>query len=126
MTDDEKARRFEKALKLAGNTHTAGDVLDKIREGRAQCWNNGDSLIVTEVLVYPRARLCNYWIATGDLRECLDLQADIDAWAAGEGCSAAIALGRQGWLPVIKDPLGAAWRVRGVQYIKPLIAGEIK
>ena len=36
MTDDEKARRFEKVLALAGNTHTAADVLDRVcaRSGR--------------------------------------------------------------------------------------------
>ena len=120
MTDDEKARRFEKALKLAGSTHTPTDVMDKVRAGRAQCWVRGDGLIVTEVLVYPRARICNYWIASGKLPECLGLQADIDAWAIEEGCSVATAIGRKGWTHVIKNPLGAAWRARGIQYVKPL------
>jgi hypothetical protein len=120
LSDAEKLRRFEKVLKRAGDTHTVEDVVDKIHEGRAQCWANGDSLVVTEVLVYPRLRACNYWIALGDLHECSDLQADIDAWAAGEGCSIATATGRMGWLRLARTPLGGAWRPRAVQFIKPL------
>ena len=120
MTDDEKARRFEKALAMAGNTHTAADVLDRVREKRAMCWPNGDSIIVTEVLVYPRLRACNYWIASGTLQECLELQPAIDEWAKGEGCTVATAIGRMGWLHVTKMPLGTAWRPQGVKFVKEL------
>ena len=120
MTDDEKARRFERALALAGNTHTPADVIDKVRANRAQCWNNGDSVIVTEILVYPRVKACNYWLLGGRLHECLELQATIDAWAKGEGCSVATATGRMGWLAVTKMPLGTAWKPRGVQFVKEL------
>jgi hypothetical protein len=120
MTTDEKARRFERALALAGNTHTGADVMDKVRANRAQCWNNGDSVIITEVLVYPRVKACNYWLLCGNLQECLELQSEIDAWAIGEGCSVATATGRMGWLHVTKMPLGTAWRPRAVQFVKSL------
>jgi len=120
MTDDEKARRFQKALALAGNTHTPADVMEKVRANRAQCWPHGDSVIITEVLVYPRVKACNYWLLCGNLQECLELQAEIDAWAKGEGCSVATATGRMGWLAVTKMPLGTAWRPRAVQFVKEL------
>ena len=65
MTGEEKIRRFERALAHAGGTHTVADVLDRVREHRAVCWPNGDSVIVTEVIVSPRVRACNYWIVGG-------------------------------------------------------------
>jgi hypothetical protein len=120
LSGEEKLARFEKALAYAGNTHTVADVMDKVRANRAQCWNNGDSLVVTEVLVYPRRRACNYWIVSGDLHECAELQPAIDAWAVEEGCDVAVATGRMGWLRLTRTPLGAAWRRRGVQFVKDL------
>ena len=73
MTDDEKKLKLPReGAETAGSTHTPTDVMDKVRAGRAQCWVRGDGLIVTEVLVYPRARVCNYWIASGKLPECLE------------------------------------------------------
>jgi hypothetical protein len=120
VTDAEKARRFERALAHAGNTHTAADVLDRVREGRARCWPSGDSIVITEVLVFPRARVCNYWIGVGNLRECSELQPEIDAWAVEQGCSVATATARMGWLRVIKTPLGEGWRPAGIKYVKDL------
>jgi len=120
VTTEEKVRRFEKALAQAGNTHTVADVLDRIGEGKACCWTNGDSVVVTEVLVYPRLRAVNYWIVAGKLQECAALQPDIDAWAISEGCSVATATGRMGWLRLSQTPIGEGWRAAGIKYLKEL------
>ncbi|HKO32825.1 MAG TPA: hypothetical protein VJY85_03665, partial [Candidatus Limnocylindria bacterium] len=110
MTSEEKVRRFERALAHAGNTHSISDVLDQMREQRAVCWRNGDSVIVTEVVVSPRVRACNYWIVAGRLHECAELQPAIDAWAISEGCSVATATGRMGWLRLSQTPFGSDWK----------------
>ena len=120
MTDAEKQRRFERALAYAGNTHTIGDVMDRVREHKAVCWPHGDSVIVTEVIVNPRLRACNYWIVSGDLYECAELQPAIDAWAVEQGCSVATATGRMGWLRLSKTPFGSAWKPAGVKFVKEL------
>lgn len=120
MTNEQKVRRFEKALAQGGGTHTISDVLDRIGEGKAVCWTNGDSVVVTEVLVFPRLRVCNYWIGVGNLRECSELQPAIDAWARTEGCTVATATGRMGWMRVIKTPLGEGWRPAGIKYVRDL------
>ena len=121
VTSEEKTRRFERALALAGNTHAIGDVMDKVRENRAACWSNGDTLVITEVNVYPRLRACNYWIIAGTLAECVDLQPDIDAWAIENGCGVATATGRMGWLHVTRTmPLGAGWKPQGIRFVKQI------
>ena len=121
MTDAERLCRFERALAFAGNTHTVADVMNKVRENRAKCWPNGDSVVVTEVLVFPQLRACNYWIVSGNLHECAELQPEIDAWARREGCSVATATGRMGWLRLARTPLGEAWRPRGISFAKSLV-----
>ena len=123
MTNDEKVRRFEKALAQGGGTHALNDVLDRVRENRACCWTNGDSVVVTEILVFPRLRAVNYWIIAGKLQECAALQPDIDAWAISEGCSVATATGRMGWLRLSETPLGAGWKPAGVKFTKSLHHG---
>lgn len=120
VTSEEKVRRFERALAQAGNTHTIGDVMDRVRDNRAVCWTNGDSVVITEVIVNPRLRACNYWIVSGRLEECAELQRDIDAWARGEGCSVATATGRMGWLRLSKTALGSDWTPAGVKFVKRL------
>jgi len=120
VTNEQKVRRFEKALAQGGGTHSISDVLDRIGEGKACCWTNGDSVVVTEVLVYPRLRAVNYWLCSGKLQECAALQPDIDAWAVSEGCGIATATGRMGWMRVIKTPLGEGWRPAGIKYVRDL------
>ena len=80
LTNEQKVRRFEKALAQAGNTHSISDVMQRIEQNRACCWTNGDSVVVTEVLMFPRLRAVNYWLVSGKLQECAALQPDIDAW----------------------------------------------
>ena len=120
MTSEEKIRRFERALAQAGNTHSIDDVLERVRERKAVCWPHGDSVIVTEVLVFPRLRACNYWIVSGTLDECAAMQPDIDQWARDEGCSIATATGRMGWLRLSKTPFGEPWKAVGVKFSKSL------
>ena len=98
LSSEEKRSRLEKALALGGDTHTLADVVALIRDGKAQYWEQDDGLIITEIHTYPRRRDVHYWLASGDLRACLDLQAKIDPWAIGQGCAMATITGRKGWL----------------------------
>lgn len=117
MTSEEKRRRFEKALHLAGRTHTVEDVLAKVREGRAQFWGDDDASVVTEVLSYPRLKAVNLWLVSGELQRCLAMEGEIFDWAREQGCSVATATGRPGWLRIV-PALG--WKLRAYQWFKPL------
>lgn len=99
--------RLVEALDLAGNTHTLADVAAMIRAGRAQWWGNDRAGIVTEIVAYPRARSLRYWLVAGELPAVLGLAPGIEAWARGEGCTRAEAIGRHGWRRVLA---GEGWR----------------
>lgn len=122
MTSAEKIARFEKALAQGGGTHNVADVMQRLEERKAECFPSPsrDSLIITEVLQFPRLRACNYWIVAGHLHECAALQPEIDEWARGEGCSVATATGRMGWLRLSQTPFGADWKPAGVKFVKDL------
>jgi hypothetical protein len=115
MSDDERRDRFERALADGGCTHSVADVLQLIKAGRAQLWERGDGTIVTEVHTFPRLKSVHYWLASGELHDCLGLQDEIDEWARGEGCEIATIVGRRGWGRAAKG-----WTLDGYHYRKPL------
>ncbi len=116
MTSEEKRRRLQEALDRAG-THTMDDLLERLRDGRAQFWAHDDGCVVTEILDYPRAKVANYWLLSGVLGDCLALNGEIEAWARGQGCTVASAMGRRGWIKAV-EPLG--WQPHGVLFHKQL------
>jgi hypothetical protein len=115
MTGTEKLARLERALAHGGPTHTPADVVALIEDRRAQLWQRGDGVIVTEVHTHPLLKIVHYWLASGDLSDCLALQSEIDEWARGEGCEVATLTGRRGWGRAAAD-----WQLCGYAYRKPL------
>lgn len=117
MTDDERRARMEKALQYGGGTHGIDDVVQLVKQNRAQFWSNGDGCIVTEVEQYPLLTMVRYWLIFGELKDCLALEDQINEWAIGEGYAVATAMGRKGWGRVAA-PTG--WRPYLPTFYKPL------
>ena len=87
MSDTEKRARIEKALRLGGNTHAVEDIVDLVRNRRAQLWENDGGVVVTEVNAYPRKKAVHLWLIAGRMADCLALEPEIEAWAIGQGCT---------------------------------------
>jgi hypothetical protein len=122
MTAEEKLRRLQKALDLAGPTHRIPDVVERIKDHRAQFWEHGDGCIVTELHSYPLSKAVHYWLISGVLNDCLALDTDINQWALDQGCTMATACGRRGWGRVAA-PLGWCERPSHLNFFKPLVGG---
>ena len=117
MTKQEMQARFQRALDHAGNTHTVDDVLRMLDEGTAKCWTEGDGIIITTIDVFPREQAVHYWLAAGNLRDCLALEEQINRDSIDRGCTIATVTGRRGW-----GPYGAktGWKLRGHLFGKRL------
>jgi hypothetical protein len=122
LSSEEKRSRFEKALASDGGTHAVADVIDLVRAGKAQYWERGDGTVITEVQASPRRRVLNYWLVSGRLRDCLDLQAEIDAWGVAEGCTMAAACGLPKWEPILAREGWRPWHL--ANFWKPLTGEE--
>lgn len=108
----ETAKGIERALAHANGTHTVGDVLRAILAGDAQLHETQDATIITEIHTYPRKRVVNFWLATGELDAVIALSHDVMKRAKEEwGCSGAVFQGRHGWEKVltrdgwVRDPM---------------------
>ena len=117
LTGAEKLDRMERSLLWGGPTHRISDMMELIKQGKAQIWERGDGVIVTEITAYPLVKVVNFWLIFGELHDCLALEDTIIAWALEHGCTVAIASGRRGWGRAAA-PTG--WRLRGYNFFKPL------
>lgn len=94
---DEYRHQIERALAYSGGTHVYEDVLQGVVEGRMQAWVNGESIAVTEIIVYPRKKVLNGFLAAGNMREILDMVPSAAEWGRAQGCDAFTLAGRKGW-----------------------------
>ncbi len=97
---------LEKAL---DNTYHIDDIFDGINKKRFQLfisWNKGiESAVITEVAVYPQAKILRYVLAGGtNLDNWLDrIQEKIERFAKLNNCTQLEVAGRRGWLKKLKN-----------------------
>lgn len=94
--------KLQKALDLAGGTHSLDDVAKQIADGNAQVWGAKNALLVTEIIDTPQRRLLRFWLAAGGLDEVLALSDDVMEWGRKQGCDRAVFTGRRGWVKTMK------------------------
>lgn len=105
--DDETWNHYapllQQALDRAGNLHSLDDVRERVAEGHAQMWAGRLSVMITEVLDYPRYKVLNVWLAAGDLNEITRAGKQLDKFAELVGAKAIHMNGRLGWQRVLKE-----------------------
>lgn len=96
---------IQAALDYGGNLFALEDVLDAVQKGQAQFWPGKKSALVTEIKQYPRKRLCNVWLAGGDLEELKQMSVYVKDFAKASKCDGLLVQGRPGWQKVFPQRL---------------------
>ena len=111
---------IEAALEYCNGTHEFEDVCQSVAAGRMQLWPAERGCIVTEIVVYPRKKVLNVFLAGGELDQILDMYEAVKSWALSHACETATMTGRFGW----KKPLLAeGWKPLYATYKKDLVNG---
>jgi hypothetical protein len=101
MSDQEQLERLrhhvEAALEYSGGTHNFDDVTEMVEDHRLQLWPAKDSVVLTEIIVYPRLKNLHYFLAGGDLDELSRMRPLIESWGKSVGCTRVTLAGRSGW-----------------------------
>ena len=101
MTDEEDLERLrhhvEAALEYSGGTHGIEDISEGLKKGRFQLWPADNSVVVTEIIVYPRLKNLHFFLAGGDLDELRLMRPLIESWGRDMGCTRVSLAGREGW-----------------------------
>jgi len=101
MSDFEDLKRLrhhvEAALEYSGGTHNFDDVAEMVGDHRLQLWPASNSVVLTEIIVYPRLKNLHYFLAGGDLDELSRMRPMIESWGKSIGCTRVTLAGRKGW-----------------------------
>ena len=101
MNDEEEFERLRHhvaaALEYSGGSHAVEDIADGIRRGFFQLWPGANSVIVTEIIVYPQLKELYVFLAGGDLDEIKLMQPLVESWGKSMGCNRVSLAGRKGW-----------------------------
>ena len=87
----------EAALEYSGGTHNFNDIAEMVEKSRLQVWPATRSVVLTEIIVYPRLKNLHYFLAGGDLDELSRMRPMIESWGKSIGCTRVTLAGRKGW-----------------------------
>lgn len=97
MTWEDYRKQIEGALKYSGGTHTFEDIMHGVADGSMQAWVNGDTIAITEIIVYPRAKALHVFLAGGNKEKLFDMIDTAWEWGQSIGCTKMTLAGRKGW-----------------------------
>jgi hypothetical protein len=95
--------KLSKALARAGGLYTLNDILERCADGRMQSFTCNNSWVVTQISVYPQARVIDIIALVGDLDDGENLHKQVFDFAAKHKVDAIIATGRTGWARLAKS-----------------------
>lgn len=100
---------IEKACKRNNGRYQVEDVKKWLDEGDWQLWaaienQQVKAICLTEIVIYPGAKVCRINIGTGIEREkWQDFRVLIEYWAKEMGCNKMESIARKGWSKIFKD-----------------------
>jgi hypothetical protein len=105
---------------------SASDLLEMARAGDLIVWAVADpqinlvAIVLAEIRLYPRAKVCRLVGCAGrDRKSWLPLLSEIERWAASVGCTQMHAEARKGWAGELSD-----YRVTHILLEKDLVHVE--
>lgn len=114
MTMHPYHKKLARALDRMGGLYTVQDILTAIAENRMQSFIANDSWVVTQIAVYPRAKVLEVLIALGDLKDSPSLHEQIFRCARENNIGLVITSGRRGW---VKELNREGWKVKATSYL---------
>jgi hypothetical protein len=106
--------KLKRVLARAGNLYTVNDILSELNANTMQSFVEGESLALTRIAIYPRAKVVEVLAVVGNLDEARVLHDRILIFAAEVGARVIQAYGRYGWL---HDAQRRGWKVIAENYV---------
>jgi hypothetical protein len=117
-TIEDRYAQVEKALEFMGNTHSFPDILALIEDGQMQSFANGETWAVTQIIDFPKKRVLEVFLVTGDLANAEALHDVVIAYAKAHACDFIRAYGRDGWSSRAKE---RGWTAGARVYTKEVV-----
>ena len=114
MTPHPYLAKLERVLSRMGDLYRVSDILEAISARRMQSFVEGESIAITRIASYPRAKAVEVLAVVGSLDDARVLHDRVLEFAAREGATAIIAYGRPGWAD---DARRRGWKVKAKNYV---------
>lgn len=95
--------RINEALAYGDDAYSFDDIAEGVLSGRFYLHSLPNSLIILEIIQYPRMKALHGFLAAGDLEEILAAVPELEKAATQLGCSHASVAGRPGWKKVYEN-----------------------
>lgn len=90
-------KQIEAALVYADDSHSFEDIKQAVEAGTLQFFPGLSSVVVTEIVVFPRYKALNLFLAGGNMTELQAMLPEIESYAKYVGADRMILTGRKGW-----------------------------
>ena len=112
-------KKLDRVLDRMGGVYHLSDILERLGDGRMQSFAFRNSMLITQIAVYPRGKALDWIAAVGDLDDWRAIHDEAVAFAERHDISLIRAHGRRGWAPFIRDH---GWRTLTTSqlYVKEL------
>jgi hypothetical protein len=107
-------QRVGRLLEHMGGIYTIEDLLARIADGRMQSFVAGNSWAVTQVAIFPRAKVLEIVALAGERDGFEELHERVLAYAQENDIGLISAYGRRGW---IKEANRHGWKVKATNYL---------
>lgn len=85
------------ALEYCGGTHNLEDVAMALHKDNMLLWPAHESVLVTEVVQYPRIKTLHVFLGAGKMEEIKEMLPYVFKSAKEQGCQRVTSTGRRGW-----------------------------
>jgi hypothetical protein len=95
--------KLARVLDRMGAVYTFDDIRERLNDGRMQAFAHNNSMLVTTISCFPRAKALDFVAAVGDMKDWRTLHDEAIGFAERQDISLIRAYGRRGWMPFIRD-----------------------
>ena len=107
-------RKLARVLDRMGGLYSVQDILTAIARGKMQSFVENNSWAITQIAVYPKAKVLEIVAVVGDLDDLRVLHDRVLEYATNMGIGVISAYGRKGWLP---DAEKRGWTVKSRSFV---------
>ena len=106
--------KLKRVLARAGDLYTLDDIRTELAGNTMQSFVEGESVAITRIAIYPRAKVVEVLAVVGKLDEARILHDRILIFASEVGARVIQAYGRYGWL---HDAQRRGWKIIAENYV---------
>jgi hypothetical protein len=107
-------RKLARALDRMGGLWLVSDILKAVDANDMQMFAEGDSIALTRLALYPRAKVLEIVLVTGKIEALRILHDRILTYAANNDASVIQAYGRKGWMA---DAQKRGWKIKARSFV---------